>query len=276
MSVLNYLRPERLPTYWCPGCGDGLVITSMAEVFEELHCDEKNTVLVSGIGCAARAPGYFTLESVHGLHGRAVPIADGIKTVRPQLNGEIISGDGDLLGIGLNHLIHASRRDTDIKVICIDNQIYGMTGGQKSPTTAIGVKTLTSPEGNTDRPVDCQALVKAHNSFYARATTFHLPLLKKAIRAALEHKGFAMVDVRSQCPVNFGRRLGYRNAYEMLMHFKQYYRPVKGVVDRLAPDEIGITGENPKSQLQNPKSQIPIACKRKRQNKKTSENFQNA
>jgi 2-oxoglutarate/2-oxoacid ferredoxin oxidoreductase subunit beta len=241
MPVRKYLRPERLPTYWCPGCGDGLVIKTLAEVFHDLGCTSKNTVLVSGIGCAARAPGYFSLESVHGLHGRAVPIAEGIKTVRPELNVVIVSGDGDLLGIGGNHLVHASRRNTDIKIILIDNQIYGMTGGQKSPTTAIGVKTLTSPGGNTDRPVDCQSLVKAHGSFYARATTFHLPLMKKAMRAALDHKGFALVDVRSQCPVNFGRRLGYRNAYEMLMWFKKNYAPAAGLVDRLGPNEIGIT-----------------------------------
>jgi 2-oxoglutarate ferredoxin oxidoreductase subunit beta len=241
MPFRKYLRPERLPTYWCPGCGDGLVVKTLAGVFHDLALNAGNTVLVSGIGCAARAPGYFSLESVHGLHGRAVPIAEGIKTARPDLNVVIISGDGDLLGIGGNHLVHASRRNTDLTVVLIDNQIYGMTGGQKSPTTALGVKTLTSPEGNTDRPVDCQALVKAHGSFYARATTFHLPLLAKAIRAALEHRGFAVVDVRSQCPVNFGRRLGYKNAYEMLMHFKKTYRPASGEVDRLAPDEIGIT-----------------------------------
>jgi len=241
MPFRKYLRPERLHTYWCPGCGDGLVVKTLAGVFHDLAMNAGNTVLVSGIGCAARAAGYFSLESVHGLHGRAVPIAEGIKTVRPDLHVVIFSGDGDLLGIGGNHLVHASRRNTDLTVVLIDNQIYGMTGGQKSPTTALGVKTLTSPEGNTDRPVDCQALVKAHGSFYARATTFHLPLLAKALRAALEHRGFAVVDVRSQCPVNFGRRLGYKNAYEMLMYFKKAYRPAAGKVAMLAPDEIGIT-----------------------------------
>lgn len=242
MPARKYLRPERLPTYWCPGCGDGLVVKALAGVFHDLGLHAGNTVLVSGIGCAARAPGYFSLESVHGLHGRAVPIAEGIKTARPDLRVVIFSGDGDLLGIGGNHLVHASRRNTDITVVLIDNQIYGMTGGQKSPTTALGVKTLTSPEGNTDRPVDCQALVKAHGSFYARATTFHLPLLSRALRRALEHPGFAVVDVRSQCPVNFGRRVGFANAYEMLMHFKKAYKPVSGEPPLLAPDEIGITG----------------------------------
>lgn len=241
MPVRKFLRPERLPTYWCPGCGDGLVVKTLGGVFQELGMDARNTVLVSGIGCAARAAGYFSFESVHGLHGRAVPIAEGIKTVRPDLHVVIFSGDGDLLGIGGNHLVHASRRNTDLTVVLIDNQIYGMTGGQKSPTTAVGVKTLTSPEGNTDRPIDCQALVKAHGSFYARATTFHLPLLAKALRAALEHRGFAVVDVRSQCPVNYGRRVGFKNAYEMLMHFKKTFRPAGGEPALLAPDEIGIT-----------------------------------
>lgn len=250
MPIRSYLREDRLPTYWCPGCGDGLVVRTLAEVFKELGCTSENTVLVSGIGCAARAPGYFSFESIHGLHGRAIPIAEGVKTVRPDLHVVIFSGDGDLLGIGANHLIHASRRNSDITVICIDNQIYGMTGGQKSPTTALGVKTLTSPNGNTDRPVDCQSLVKAHGSFYARATTFHLPLLKEAIRAAILHNGFSLVDVRSQCPVNFGRRLGYKNAYEMLMYFKKAYRPAEGIVDRLADDEIGITAVQPAAQRQ--------------------------
>ena len=246
MPVRKYLRLERLPTYWCPGCGDGLVVRTLAEVFHDLGCNPRDTVLVSGIGCAARAPGYFSLESVHGLHGRAIPIAEGIKTVRPELNVVVISGDGDLLGIGGNHLIHASRRNANIKVILIDNQIYGMTGGQKSPTTALGVKTVTSPEGNTDRPVDCQSLIKAHGSFYARATTFHLTLLSKAIHAAFAHKGFALVDIRYQCPVNFGRRLGYQNAYEMLMYLKKTYRQAKRIVDRLGEEEIGMTDSNPK------------------------------
>ena len=241
MPVIEFLRPERLPTYWCPGCGDGLVVKTLAAVFEELKMGNRDTVLVSGIGCAARAPGYFRFESVHGLHGRAIPIAEGIKTARPELNVVVFSGDGDLLGIGGNHLIHASRRNTDLTVVLIDNQIYGMTGGQKSPTTAVGMKTLTSPEGNTDRPVDCQALVKAHGSFYARATTFHLPLLARALRLALLHRGFALVDVRSQCPVNLGRRLGYKNAYEMLLQYKKTFRPVAGEVAMLAPDEVGIT-----------------------------------
>ncbi len=239
MSYKDYLKLERYPTSWCPGCGIGLVVANTAQVFEELGFKKEKTTVISGIGCSGRAAGYFNLDTVHGLHGRAIPLAEGIKHTKPEMNVIVFSGDGDLIGIGGNHLIHAAKRNTNITVICNNNFIYGMTGGQRSPTTNKGIKTLTSPFGNQEEPVNIQRLVRVNKRFYARTTTFHLPHLKKCIREALEYEGFAFVDVISQCVENYGRRLGFKNAYEMIMNFKKNYKIVNNVKE-LADNEIGI------------------------------------
>jgi 2-oxoglutarate ferredoxin oxidoreductase subunit beta len=208
--------------------------------FLELKLLKDQTTVISGIGCSGRSAGFFDLDTVHTAHGRAIPIAEGVKLANKKLNVVVLSGDGDLLGIGANHLIHAARRDTDLTVICVVNEIYGMTGGQTAPTTPLGVKTITSPEGTRERPVDAQSLVKAHGGFYARSTTYHLPHLKKALVAALRHEGFAFVEVKTQCITNYGRRIGIKDAYDMLMFFKETYRINDGA-HLLAENEIGIT-----------------------------------
>lgn len=240
MDYSEYLRLDRLPTSWCPGCGNGTVMRGLMEAFEELGFTSRDTVVVSGIGCSGRTAGYLTFDSVHGAHGRAVPIAEGIRMHRPDLNLVVVSGDGDICGIGGNHLVHASRRDTNMTVVLVDNEIYGMTGGQTAPTTPAGVKTITAPDGVWEKPYNVQGIVKAHGSFYARSTTWHVSHLRKALVAALKHEGFAFVDVKSQCTANYGRRLGYRNGYEMLMAFKNRYKTRDGA-ELLGEDEIGIT-----------------------------------
>ena len=199
-----------------------------------------NTVVVSGIGCSGRSAGTFSLDSVHTVHGRAIPVAEGIKMANDDLNVVVLSGDGDLLGIGGNHLVHASRRNTNITVICFSNEIYGMTGGQAAPTTRQGTKTLTTPEGCRERPIDLQPLIKAHNCFYAKTTVYHVKHLEQCIVEALKYEGFAFVDVKVHCITNNGRRLGFKNASEMLLQFKENYK-INDKPDILQPEEIGIT-----------------------------------
>lgn len=236
----RFLKDKNLPTPWCPGCGNGIVLKSTCAALEELNFDVKNTVVVSGIGCAGRSAGFFNLDSVHTAHGRAIPMAEGIKMADNDLNVVVLSGDGDLLGIGGNHLLHASRRNTPITVICFANEIYGMTGGQVSPTSKKGAKTVTTPGGSPDTPIDVQAIVKAHGCFYARTTTFHLKHLKKSIVAGLRHPGFTFIDVICQCIVNNGRRIGFKDGYDMLMYYKKTYK-INDQARLLKETEIGIT-----------------------------------
>ncbi len=240
MDYGSYLRTNRLPTSWCAGCGNGTVMKAVIEAAAALGWDPTNTVAVSGIGCSGRTSGYFTFDSLHVVHGRAIPVAEGIKLNRPDLHVIIVSGDGDLCGIGGNHLLHAARRDTDLNVILVDNEIYGMTGGQTAPTTPQGTKTITAPSGTWEKAFNVQGVVKAHGAFYARSTTWHVKHLVKCIEAAFRHPGFAFVDAKSQCTSNYGRRLGYRTAYDMLQHFKETYRINDGT-KVLADGEIGIT-----------------------------------
>jgi 2-oxoglutarate ferredoxin oxidoreductase subunit beta len=239
MDYKDFLKLSRFPTNWCDGCGASIVLNWTAKQFEALGYSKKDTTIVSGIGCTGRGAGYFALDSVHGLHGRSVPLAEGIKLAKPELNVVVFSGDGDLLGIGGNHLIHACRRNTDITIICVNNNIYGMTGGQKAPTTPKGTKTITSPEGVEETPINSKALIRAHGHIYARSTVFHVKHMSECIKQALEHKGLAFVEIISSCTSNYGRRLGYKNAGEMLMTYKEQFKIVEDVKD-LEPDELGI------------------------------------
>jgi len=239
MNYKDYLKVERYPPSWCPGCGIGIVVANTARVFEELKFKKETTTIISGIGCSGRIAGYFNLDTIHGLHGRAIPIAEGVKLTKPDINVIVMSGDGDLVGIGGNHLIHACKRNTNITVICNNNYTYGMTGGQRSPTTDKGIKTLTSPYGNVEEPINIQGLIRANKRFYARTTTFHIPHMKNCIKEALNHKGFSFVEVISNCVENYGRRLGFKNAYEMIMSFKEHFKPAKDVKE-LKDNQIGI------------------------------------
>ncbi len=238
-AVKHYLRRETLPTPWCPGCGNGTVLKCVCDAFDYLNLKKENTVVVSGIGCSGRSAGLFDLDSAHTAHGRAIPFAEGIKMANSDLNVVVLSGDGDLLGIGGNHMMHASRRNTNITAICFSNEIYGMTGGQASPSTSLGTKTITTPEGCLDRPIDAQAIVRAHGGFFARSTVYHFKHLKASIIDALKFDGFSFVEAKTQCITNNGRRLGFKNSAEMLNHFKEVYK----INDRpasLRRDEIGV------------------------------------
>ncbi len=241
MHYKDYVKWVRMPSTWCGGCAIGIVFKQVTFTLADMGLPRKDLVVVSGIGCSGRAAGYFNVDSVHVTHGRAIPVAEGIKRGNPKLKVLVFSGDGDLMGIGGNHLIHAARRDIDLTVVCIDNEIYGMTGGQMAPTTRRGSKTLTSLYGSTYYPINIQGIITSNpRHFYARGSAFRINHLQKCIRQALEWEGFAFVDAVSYCIENYGRRLGFKSSHEMLDKIREGYKINPDPVERLQPNELGI------------------------------------
>ena len=221
-SLSRYLRDIRFP--FCAGCGGTTVATAFLKAVQELgHQDLQGFVFCSGIGCASWIPSpHFKADSIHTTHGRSIPVATGVKLVRPDLKVVVFGGDGDLVGIGLSHLIHAARRNLDITVIMVNNMIYGMTGGQVAATTPMSAKTTTTPYGGFEGSLDTARLVAtAGASYAARWTTAHLVQLRESVKKALTTKGFSFVEVVSQCPTAYGRRAGFKNAGEMLLWLKE-------------------------------------------------------
>ena len=221
--LAKYIRPSAKSTANCPGCGNGILAQAILQAIDELGLSMDDFVFVSGIGCSAWIPSpSFFGDVLHTTHGRPIGFATGVKIALPNKRVMVISGDGDLTAIGGNHLIHAARRNIDMTVFCVNNGIYGMTGGQVAPTTPLGLKTVTSPFGNTENPFDICELVKgAGGSFIARWTTYHPRQLVKTAKKAIQKKGFAFVEVISQCPVEFGRKTGMGNSVQMMEYYKQ-------------------------------------------------------
>ena len=241
MSYKDFVKWDRLPTNWCPGCSIGTIFKQTAFALADLGLSAADVTVVSGIGCSGRAAGYFDLDSVHATHGRALPVAEGVKLANPRLKVLVFSGDGDLAGIGGNHLLHASRRDVDLAVVCVNNAIYGMTGGQMAPTTPLGARTLTSPRGSAYAPINIQGLVTSNRRhWFARTTAFHIAHLQRAVREAVERPGFAFVEVMGFCIENFGRRLGFRSGHEMLVKLKQDFKVRSGGEGPLGELELGV------------------------------------
>lgn len=203
----SWLRQDRLPHIWCPGCGIGIAFSAMIGALQESGYPREKLAIVSGIGCSSRAAGYLQIDSFHTTHGRALPFATGLKLANPELKVFVFAGDGDLSAIGGNHFIHAARRNMDLNIICINNYIYGMTGGQESPGTPFGAISSTTPYGNQDTPFNLPHLAEAAGaSFVARWTTAHPRQLKKAILTSFQKKGFTFLEVISPCPTVYGRR----------------------------------------------------------------------
>ena len=221
--LMDYVREEIMPHRFCVGCGCGTVLNVFAHAIESLELDPKTMVCVSGIGCSAWIPSpYFKADTLHTTHGRPIAFATGVKVMRPDMKVIVIAGDGDISGIGGNHLIHAARRNIDLTVIMVNNMIYGMTGGQTAPTTPTGVKTSTAPYRNIEPPFKVANLVAAAGASYvARWTTYHVFKLRTAIEEAISRKGFSFIEIVSQCPENYGRRIGWKNANDFLKHFKK-------------------------------------------------------
>jgi 2-oxoglutarate ferredoxin oxidoreductase subunit beta len=193
------------PPIWCPGCGDYGILEALRRALAELAVPNEEVVVVSGIGCSSQLPHFMKTYGIHGIHGRAVAIATGVKIANPRLKVVVVGGDGDGYGIGLNHMIHAARRNVGITYVISNNQVYGLTTGQMSPTTLRGTKTKTTPFGSVDEPVNPLALALAAGATYvARGFSGDVPHLTQLMKSALTHRGFALVDVLSPC-VTFNR-----------------------------------------------------------------------
>ena len=212
----KYFREDHLPHIWCPGCGHGVLMRDVAQAVENLGLDKKKVVLVSGIGCSSRAAGYMDFNTMHTTHGRALAFATGIKMARPDLEVICIMGDGDASAIGGNHLIHAARRNIGITAIIFNNNIYGMTGGQYSPTTPYGEKGTTAPYGNIDRSFDIPKVAEAAGATYtARGSAYDAIRTTKLIEEGIRHKGFSVIECASICPTYYGRKNKKGSVVEM-------------------------------------------------------------
>ncbi len=201
-----FLRMDRMPHIWCPTCGIGIVLKCYATALQEAEVDPDKTSIVSGIGCTGRAAGYMKLDGFHSTHGRAIPFATGLKLGRPELLVTVFSGDGDLSGIGGNHLIHAARRNMDLLVILVNNFIYGMTGGQNAPTTPEMARSSTMPYGNFEPPFNIPHLVASCGASYvARWTCLHVRQMTKSMKEGIKRKGFRLIEVIAPCSTLYAR-----------------------------------------------------------------------
>jgi len=219
----RYVRPGTLPTIFCTGCGGGTVLNCFCKAVSELGIDPHEMAMVTGIGCSSWIPSpYFLADTLHTTHGRALAFATGVRVMSPKMKVVVIAGDGDVSGIGGNHLIHAARRNVDLTVLMVNNSIYGMTGGQVAPTTPPGVCTTTTPHGNVETPFNVAELVAAAGASYvARWTTWHVLDLVRSFKEALEHTGFSFVEIISQCTTSYGKAVGKRNAADFLSEYKE-------------------------------------------------------
>lgn len=217
------LRTERLPHIWCPGCGLGIALDTFCMAVQEMKMDLDKLAVISGIGCSGRIAGYLNVDSFHTTHGRAIPFATGLHLANPELNVVVFSGDGDLVGIGGNHLIHAARRNLNLKVFCVNNFIYGMTGGQMGPTTPQGAISATSPFGNIEYAFNLPHLAASCGAVYvARWTVLDIVKLKKSMQEALNKKGFSFIEIISPCPTLYGRFNNQNTGVEMMRYFKTH------------------------------------------------------
>jgi 2-oxoglutarate ferredoxin oxidoreductase subunit beta len=221
--LMDYVREEIMPHRFCTGCGCGTVLNAFVNAVEGVGLSPAKMVCVSGIGCSSWIPSpYFRSDTLHTTHGRPIAFATGVKIMRPDLTVIVIAGDGDVAGIGGNHLIHAARRNIDLSVFMVNNMIYGMTGGQVAPTTPYGVKTSTTPHNNVEPAFKVAELVMtAGASYVARWTTYHVFPLMESMQNAIRKRGFSFIEIVSQCPDNYGRRIGLRTAVEFLHQFKE-------------------------------------------------------
>ena len=235
----KYLRAKKtFPNVWCPGCGIGIAMGALIRAIDNLGFDKNNVAVVSGIGCTARIPVYLDFNTFHTTHGRALAFATGVKIANPKLKVIVISGDGDLLAIGGNHFIHAARRNMDITCILVNNYIYGMTGGQYSPTTPFQKNASTAPYGMIEHDFDPADLAKsAGASFVARSTVYHAPQLSRVMGQAIDRKGFSFVEVLSNCHTQYGRLNREGTAVKMIQWQKEHAVPFERS-KKMTPEEM--------------------------------------
>jgi 2-oxoglutarate ferredoxin oxidoreductase subunit beta len=239
MSVKNYLRERFFPHLWCPGCGHGIVLNGLLRAIEALGLKKNEIVMVSGIGCSARISGYVDFHTLHTIHGRALAFATGVKISRPELKLIVPMGDGDALAIGGNHFIHAARRNIDMTAIVMNNRIYGMTGGQFSPLSGVDINATTAPFLSIDPSFDVVELSKAAGAtFVARTTTYHVKQITELLKQAIEHNGFSVVEIFTQCPTHFGRKNRAGSAVDMMKGYKEFTTPIGSKAKQENPDLI--------------------------------------
>lgn len=219
----RYLRhSKKFPNVWCAGCGNGIVLSAIIRAIDDLGFDKNEVAMISGIGCSGRMPVYVDLNTMHTTHGRALAFATGLKMVRPWMKVLVVMGDGDALAIGGNHFIHAARRNIGLTAIVINNQIYGMTGGQYSPTTPRDAVASTAPYGHIEQPFPITALARAAGAAYvARSTVYHARELQGFIVDGLSKTGFSVVEAVSYCHTTFGRQNQMGRATDMMRHIRE-------------------------------------------------------
>jgi 2-oxoglutarate ferredoxin oxidoreductase subunit beta len=239
----EYLRHhKKFPGVWCAGCGIGIVMGSIIRSVQKLELHQDDVAVVSGIGCTGRMPVYMDFNTLHTTHGRALAFATGLKLARPELHVLVVMGDGDALAIGGNHFIHAARRNIDLTAIVVDNSIYGMTGGQSSPTTPLAAFSATAPYGHIEQPFPiCDLAIAAGAAFVARSTVYHVTQLDSLIQQAIEKRGFSVVEAVSYCHTTFGRVNNMKSPIQMMNQLKENSITVQAAEklgDQLTPDKI--------------------------------------
>ena len=238
LEIEQFLHTERLPHIWCPGCGIGIVTGAFLRAVVDLGLIREKTVVVGGIGCSSRAVGYIDMGTVHSIHGRALAFATGIKMARPDFTVVVLTGDGDGAAIGGNHFIHACRRNIDITCILFNNQTYGMTGGQISPTMDPGDRGSTAPYGTPEPPFDlCRLAEAAGASFVARGTAANIRPLERMIKQGIQHHGFSFIEAVVPCPTEYGKRNPPAGVVAMLDDAKARSVSVSGAA-KMSPEEL--------------------------------------
>ena len=222
--IHKYLRHnKKFPHVWCPGCGNGIVMGALIRAIDRMGIEKDQIVLASGIGCSGRMPAYIDFNTLHTTHGRVLTFATGIKLAKPSLTVIAIMGGGDAISIGGNHFIHAARRNIELTAIIINNMIYGMTGGQHSPTTPYGSYATTTSYGNIGHPFSIAELaVASGGSFVGRSTVYHAQLMERLIENAILNPGFSVVEVLSNCHTHYGRKNKLGDPVAMIKYFKDH------------------------------------------------------
>ena len=233
----KYLRLEKMPTLWCWGCGDGVILKAVIRAIEKCGWDQNDVCVISGIGCSGRFSSYVDFNTIHTTHGRTVAWATGVKLANPDKHVICVAGDGDAMAIGGNHTIHACRRNIDINFIMINNFIYGLTNSQTSPTTPQGMWTVSQKAGNIDPTFDaCNVAIASGASFVARETMLDPKKLEKVLVKGFQHKGFSFFDIMSNCHINLGRKNKMQSAMENLEWIDSITTPLSKY-EKLTPEE---------------------------------------
>ncbi len=237
--IHKYLRHDKkFPHVWCPGCGIGIMLGSLIRAIDRIGYEKDEIVLVSGIGCSGRLPVYVDFNTLHTTHGRALTFATGVKLAKPSLKVIVIMGDGDATAIGGNHFIHAARRNIDVSAIILNNSIYGMTGGQYSPTTPYGMRSTTTVYSNIEQAFRISELaVTAGAVFVGRGTVYHAKLLDSLMEKAFLKQGFSVVEVMAHCHTQYGKQNRLGSAVEMMEWQRDHAVPVEKA-QQMKPEEL--------------------------------------